>query len=121
MNENSGDAVVAAPATAAGAASPEALRPDAGHRRVHDWQVRVSIFSSDDESEAHVVLVSDAPTHLTASGHSRRSRGDYPTPEIGDEIAVARALHRLADRLLDTAVGDIEQLTEEHDVTLRPL
>lgn len=121
MNENSGDPVVPAPTNATDAPLPEALRPDAGHRRVHDWQVRVSIFSSDDESEAHAVLVSDAPTHLTARGHSRRSPGDYPTPEIGDEVAVARALHRLADLLLDTAAGDIEQLTDEHDVSLRPL
>jgi hypothetical protein len=41
-------------------------------------------------------------------------------PEIGDEVAVARALRHLADQLLATAEGDIEELTGEHDVVVRP-
>ena len=41
-------------------------------------------------------------------------------PEIGDEVAVARALSRLAEQLLETAAGDIEQVTGEHGVMLRP-
>ena len=87
---------------------------------MHDWRVRVSIFGSDDETDAHVVLLADSPNHLRASGHSRRGAKDYPVPEIGDEVAVARALRRLAEQLLETAAGDIEQITGEHDVTLRP-
>ena len=35
-------------------------------------------------------------------------------PEIGDELAAARALSRLAHDLLDAAAGDIENLTHEH-------
>jgi hypothetical protein len=97
-----------------------AARPADSRRRVHDWQVRISIFDSDDDTDAHVVLLADSPTHLTASGHSHRGAKDYPVPEIGDEVAVARALRRLADQLLQTAAGDIEQLTGEHDVTLAP-
>jgi hypothetical protein len=31
-------------------------------------------------------------------------------PEIGDEIAVARALSDLGHRLLDAAAGDLEQV-----------
>jgi hypothetical protein len=89
------------------------------HPRVRDWEVRVSIFGSDDDAEATVVLLSDSPTHLTAHGHSHRSDVDRVVPEIGDEVAVARALRRLADQLLETAAGDIEQLTGEHDVSLR--
>jgi hypothetical protein len=89
------------------------------HPRVRDWQVRVSIFGSDDDAEATVVLLSDSPTHLTAHGHSHRSDGDQVVPEIGDEVAVARALRRLADQLLGTAADDIEGLTGEHDVSLR--
>jgi hypothetical protein len=103
-------------ATSAGASAA----PAEGRRRVHDWQVRVNIFGSDDDTEAQVVLLADSPTHLTAHGHSHRSAGDSPTPEIGDEVAVARALRRLADQLLDTAAGDIEAHTGEHDVTLTP-
>jgi uncharacterized protein DUF1876/uncharacterized protein DUF1918 len=89
------------------------------HPRVRDWQVRVTVFGSDDDAEANVVLVADSPTHLTAHGHSHRSDDDRGVPEIGDEVAVARALRRLADQLLETAAEDIEAVTGEHDVSLR--
>jgi hypothetical protein len=95
--------------------------PSDGTRHVHDWLVRISIFDSDDDTDAHVVLLADSPNHLKASGHSHRGAKDVAIPEIGDEVAVARALRRLADQLLETAAGDIEQLTGEHDVTIRPL
>jgi hypothetical protein len=99
-----------APVTAAG------TRP---RPRVHDWQVRVTIFESDDETHANVVLLSDSPAHLTARGESVRGAHDRPVPEIGDEIAVARALRHLADHLIEVAEGDIETLTGEHDVRVR--
>jgi hypothetical protein len=113
------EGVGTAPHGPAPSSAPSAA-PAEGRRRVHDWQVRVSIFESDDDTDAHVVLLADSPTHLTASGHSHRSAVDSPTPEIGDEVAVARALRRLADQLLDTAAGDIEARTGQHDVTLTP-
>jgi hypothetical protein len=70
--------------------------PGPGH--VRDWHIRISIFERGDETDANVVLLADAPQHLTAHGHTRRSTSDLPVPEIGDEVAVARALRRLADR-----------------------
>ena len=100
--------------------STDAGHPAEGaHPHVHDWQVRVSIFGSDDDTDATVVLLADSPKHLTARGHSHRSSADRVVPEIGDEVAVARALRRLADQLLDTAADDIEGVTGEHDVHLR--
>lgn len=39
---------------------------------------------------------------------------DHDVPEIGGELAVARALSDLAHKLLDTAVEDIEGVTHEH-------
>ena len=87
--------------------------------RVHDWQVRITIFESDDETHANVVLLSDSPAHLTARGESIRGAGDRPVPEIGAEIAVARALRHLADELIGAATVDIETLTGEHDVRVR--
>jgi hypothetical protein len=105
------------------AASPEeaAEAPVEGSRRVHDWQVRVSIVESDDDTDAQVVLLADSPTHLAASGHSHRSAADSPVPEIGDQVAVARALRRLADQLLDTATEGIEARVGRRDVTLTHL
>jgi hypothetical protein len=78
---------------------------------VREWQVRVSIFESGDETSANVVLLTEAPTHLSARGQSRRGTGDTPVPEIGDEVAVARALRHLADQLLDTAAQDVAVVT----------
>jgi Domain of unknown function (DUF1918)/Rv2632c-like len=48
---------------------PRTSRPP----RVRDWHVRVSIFEQDDDTDAHVVLLSDSPQHLSAQGHSHRS------------------------------------------------
>jgi hypothetical protein len=85
-----------------------------------DWSVRISVLGSDDDADARVVLVADSPRQLTAHGHAHRSAADRAVPAIGDEIAVARALRRLADQLLEAAADDIEKVTGEHDVTLRP-
>jgi hypothetical protein len=78
---------------------------------VREWQVRVSIFESGEDTSANVVLLTEAPTHLTARGKSHRSTGGTSVPEIGDEVAVARALQHLADQLLETAAQDIKALT----------
>lgn len=93
------------------------VKPTLGH--VREWQVLVSIFESGDNTSASVVLVSDAPTRLTARGQSHRRNKDTSVPEIGDEVAVARALRHLADRLLETAAQDIGAVTGEN-VVLRP-
>jgi hypothetical protein len=87
---------------------------------VKEWQVRVSIFETPDDTTAKVVLVADAPGTLSASGESHRSDEDEPAARIGDEVAVARALRHLADQLLDTAAHDIEASTGENDVFVRP-
>jgi hypothetical protein len=105
--------------TGAAPSAPGAA-PAEARRHIRDWQVRVSIVESDDDTDARVVLVADSPAHLTASGHSHRSAADTPIPEIGDQVAVARALRRLADQLLDTATEDIEARMGRHDVTLTP-
>jgi hypothetical protein len=87
-------------------------------RRVRSWQVRVDLFESGDETSAHAVLVTDATTHLDAQGTAHRRAGDRDVPEIGDEIAVARALRRLAEVLLGTASEDIAAI-EGRPVSLR--
>ena len=89
-------------------AGTAAERP--AHRHVKKWRIDIDLFESGPDTTAHLVLVSEAPEHLDSRGHARRHRGDADVPEIGDEVAVARALHRLADRLLDTASADIAQV-----------
>jgi hypothetical protein len=108
-------AATAVPAPPAGAASG-----GAGPAHVREWQVRVSIFESGDETSATVVLLADAPEHLSARGDARRSTDDTSVPEIGDEVAVARALRHLADKLMEAAETDIEMLTGE-EAHVRPI
>ncbi len=86
---------------------------------VREWHVRVSIFESGNDTSANVVLLTEAPTHLTARGQTHRGTRDPSVPEIGDEVAVARALRHLADQLLDAAAQDVEAVTGEH-AHLRP-
>lgn len=116
--------VVGAPTEAAPSEAPpapvdtptgEAVEPTLRH--VRDWQVRVSIFESGDDTSATVVLLSDAPAHLTGRGESHRK--DTSIPEIGDEVAVARALRHLADQLLAAAAQDIAAVDGE-DTFIQP-
>lgn len=85
--------------------------PEVGH--VREWNVRVSIFESGDETSANVVLIADSPEPLSARGTAHRSTHDLGVPEIGDEVAVARALRHLADKLMETAETDVSVMTGE--------
>jgi hypothetical protein len=75
------------------------------------WRVQVTLSHEGPETTAQAVLVAGNPDHLGASGHSRRNPEDDSVVAIGDEVAVARALRRLADRLIDTAEEQIEDST----------
>jgi hypothetical protein len=99
-----------------------ATAPEYGHRDtessapvtyVREWSVRVSILEAGDDTRASVVLLADAPGPLSARGASHRSSTDDPVATIGDEVAVARALRHLADRLVETAEHTIEARTGE--------
>lgn len=75
------------------------------------WRVQVTVDHDGPETTAQAMLVAGDPDHVGASGRARRNPHDPATPVIGDEIAVARALHHLADRLIDTAEELIEDAT----------
>ena len=110
----------AAPKPAAATPSETKVAQAEGPGHVREWQIRVSIFEAGDETSANVVLVADAPEHLSARGEARRSKDDTSVPEIGDEVAVARALRHLADKLMEAAETDIEMLTGE-EAHVRPV
>ncbi|MCA1780815.1 MAG: DUF1918 domain-containing protein [Dermatophilaceae bacterium] len=93
-------------------------RPELGTSR--EWSVRVTIFEKGDDTTASVALLADSPEALTAKGASHRSSADPGDAHIGDEVAVARALRRLADHLLAIAEHDIEEATGQVDVVVRP-
>jgi hypothetical protein len=81
----------------------------AGPPQARSWRVDIELFEAGDETTAHAVLVAEAPRRLDARGEAHRNPADAPVPVIGDEIAVARALRGLADRLLQTASADMSQ------------
>jgi hypothetical protein len=56
---------------------------------------------------------------LDSRGQTRRNPSEVAVPEIGDEVPAARALRRLADRLLGVASDDIKAI-EGREVHLRP-
>jgi hypothetical protein len=81
------------------------------HTRI--WTVEVNITEDEDErlTRASAVLRSGVRNPLRGEGEARRRRADTEVPEIGDELATARALADLAYKLLDVTVGDIEHFT----------
>lgn len=87
-------------------------------RHVKTWRVEVSLFESQGDTTAHAVLVAEVPG-IDARGSAHRNPHDIDVPEIGDEVAVARALRRLSDRLLGVAEGDIAA-REGHAVVVKP-
>jgi hypothetical protein len=76
------------------------------------WSVQVDIDESDERvTQARARLTERDGEQLVGRGRARRNPRDQDVPRIGDELATARALADLAHELLDTAIGDIEEIT----------
>jgi len=85
---------------------------------IKTWHVEVFLDEEGDRTVARAVLHTEAPVHLEGHGETVRNPGDRDVPEIGDEVAAARALHDLADALLATAAGDISGIEKKPPVHL---
>lgn len=83
-------------------------------RAVKQWRVDLMLGEDDGQTYAEARLVTEDCDRLMGLGRAHVSPDDYDVPEIGDEIAVARALRDLGTRLLDTASADIAAVTSEH-------
>jgi Domain of unknown function (DUF1876) len=81
------------------------------------WTVELLIGENDGRTYAEANLRTEIGDQLTGAGEAHLHPDDRDVPEIGDELAVARALTDLGHRLLVTAAGDIQQVTNQ-DVTL---
>jgi hypothetical protein len=77
------------------------------------WMVEVFIGEDDGRTYAEARLDTGVGDGLVGVGRARLNPTDRDIPEIGDELAVARALSDLARRLLASTAGDIEQVTRE--------
>jgi hypothetical protein len=78
--------------------------------RTKTWNVDVYLFEGDEgQTHAEAVLRTQAGTELRHVGTAYKSPTDREVPEIGDELAVCRALNGLAHDLLDATVLDVQQ------------
>ena len=81
------------------------------------WWVEIHLGAHEGRPRAGAKLQAPGRASWVGTGVARLNPTDRDVPAIGAELAAARALHDLADRLLGTAVGDIAETTHE-SVTL---
>ena len=79
--------------------------------QIKHWTVSIDIDEHDGHTRARARLNTDDTERLVGTGLARLAPADPDVPEIGDEVAVARALSDLGARLLQAATEDIEQVT----------
>lgn len=77
------------------------------------WHIELYLFEDGRTTRAEAVLRTSAGTELRHSGVARRHPADREVPEIGDELAVCRALNGLAHDLLESTVSDVEENVHE--------
>jgi hypothetical protein len=77
--------------------------------RATTWHVEIFLSEEGDRTRAEAVLRTSAGTELRHEGVAWRNPKDTEVPEIGEELATARALSGLAHDLFEATVNDIEQ------------
>ncbi|MCU1627401.1 MAG: hypothetical protein JWP64_2350 [Pseudonocardia sp.] len=75
------------------------------------WNVDIVIDEEGDRTRAVARLHAGDTDQHVGVGLARLNPADLDVPEIGDELATARALSELSHHLLDAAAGDLEQVT----------
>ena len=75
------------------------------------WTIDIHIDEHEERTRAKARLHNRDETRLVGVGLARLNPADANVPEIGDELAVARALTDLAHQLLEATVTDIETIT----------
>jgi hypothetical protein len=83
------------------------------------WTVAVLIGEADGKTYAEASLRTEVGDQLTGQGEAHLHPQDRDIPEIGDELAVSRALSDLGHRLLVLAAGDIQQATNRDVILTR--
>ncbi|MCG2624285.1 DUF1876 domain-containing protein [Arthrobacter sp. I2-34] len=77
------------------------------------WSVEIVIDEHEGQTRSEARLQSGAATKLTGVGLARLNPADSDVPEIGDELATARALADLAHQLIEATAADIENITRK--------
>lgn len=71
------------------------------------WSMTIDLDETPDRTDAKVTLrMGDA--ECTAEGHARRNPDDPNVPRIGEELATARALAELSNKLVEESASILE-------------
>ncbi len=76
----------------------------------HHWDVRLEIRETEDDCEV-VAHLDAGDRSLSGFGRARRNPADPSVPQVGEELATARALHDLAHHLSQDAWRMIEDFS----------
>ncbi|GIU91585.1 MAG: hypothetical protein KatS3mg011_0491 [Acidimicrobiia bacterium] len=72
--------------------------------------ITLSIHVAEDDTDTVATTTLDLRgDHFEATGRARRNPADPPTPIIGEELAIARALAGLQDQIMESARDKIER------------
>ncbi len=77
---------------------------------VRHWDVRLELIEDEDHCEV-IAHLTAGDRSLAGIGRSRRNPSDPTMPQVGEELATARALHDLAHHLSQDAWRMIEEFT----------
>jgi len=77
-----------------------------------EWSAKVFLFEQDGQTRADAVL-DTGENALHGYGAARCRSGEKDVPEIGDELAAARALSDLGHKLIGAAAGDLEGVGQQ--------
>jgi hypothetical protein len=76
------------------------------------WRLEI-VFTEDDRATRADVVLDVAGHHHHGWGRAKRNPDDADVATIGEEIAAARALIRLARQLMGAAESDIEEIEHQ--------
>jgi len=81
------------------------------------WTVTITIDEHDGHTRALARLRTRDSDRLTGVGLARLNPAEHEVPEIGDELAVGRALADLSSRLLTAAAADVGENVHEYNAS----
>jgi hypothetical protein len=73
------------------------------------FPLQVHVTERESDTTAEVTLTLDSGKEYRGHGTAYRNPRDSDVPEIGDELATARALSELSHRLIEAAADNISQ------------
>ena len=79
----------------------------------NSWKLTFEVLEDSDHCET-VVHLQAGDRALSGRGRSRRNPSDPLVPQIGEELAAARALHDLANHLTEDAWREIEGFSHKN-------